>query len=159
MTLWRITTQYKDFHTGNREDLWIDSNSCLRNPLWIHHFLGINWIVTARKRSWGKVMFLHLSIILFTGEGAPGSTRECTSWMHLPACTPGWTPQLDAPSDAPLDAPPPVDKSLSPARGCTPYQWMQPPRPPPPKKMTDSQMASGTHPTAMCTCWLNFRPI
>ena len=125
MTLWRITTQYKDFHTGNREDLWIDSNSCLRNPMWIHHFLGINWIVTAR--SWGKVMFLHLSIILFTGEGAPWSTSECASWMHLPACTPGWTPPLDAsaPSDAPLDALP---------SGCIPWmhhhQWINPFPPP-----------------------------
>ena len=33
-------------------------------PIW-----GNSFIITARKRSCGKVMFLHLSVILFTGGG------------------------------------------------------------------------------------------
>ena len=37
----------------------------------------IRTIITARKRSWGKVVFLQMSVILFTGEvpvpgGVPG---------------------------------------------------------------------------------------
>ena len=32
-------------------------------------FLGICYIFTVRKRSCGKVMFSHLSVILFTGGG------------------------------------------------------------------------------------------
>ena len=34
------------------------------------------FIITARKRSCGKVMFLHLSMILFTGKGGRGSVQE-----------------------------------------------------------------------------------
>ena len=33
-------------------------------------------IVTAHKRSCGKVVFLHLSVILFTGEGGHASKQE-----------------------------------------------------------------------------------
>ena len=35
-------------------------------------FTVINYIFTARKRSCGKVMFLQVSVILFTGGGGSG---------------------------------------------------------------------------------------
>ena len=43
---------------------------------------------TARKRSCGKVMFLHLSVILFTGGGLPDkdSSGQRPPWTEIP-CT------------------------------------------------------------------------
>ena len=50
-------------------------------------------IITIRNSSWGKVMFLHLSVILFTGGGVflqpvadTPSPRADTPWQ-----TPPWT--------------------------------------------------------------------
>ena len=52
-------------------------------------------IFTVRKWSWGKVMFLHLSVTLLTGR------RRCTP---PPRQTPSWvdTPWADTPGDTPF---------------------------------------------------------
>ena len=39
-------------------------------------FFNGNDIITARKQSCGKVMFLHLSVILFTGDPPPPYGNE-----------------------------------------------------------------------------------
>ena len=50
-----------------------------------------NEVVTARKRSCGKVMFLHLSVILFTGGVYTWSHPSDThTWTH-PRTPPGHT--------------------------------------------------------------------
>ena len=58
-------------------------------------------IITTRKQSLGQVIFLHLSVILFTGGGVPGQVP--TPWagtppwqVHLPGQVYPWagTPPL-----------------------------------------------------------------
>ena len=47
-----------------------------------------SFIITARKRSCGKVMFLHLLVILFTGVSTPGSGGVHPLDTHPPGHTP-----------------------------------------------------------------------
>ena len=47
--------------------------------------------ITARKRSWGKVIFLHLSVILFTG-GVPGRRGAWSGGVPGPGGVPGGDP-------------------------------------------------------------------
>ena len=86
----------------------------------------IESVVTARKRSWGKVIFLHVSVILSTGwvwqaDTPPSRQTPPMSGRHPPADTP-WqkdTPpgQTPAPrqADSPIWAvtPPPRDGHCS----------------------------------------------
>ena len=52
------------------------------------------------QRSCGKVMFLHLSLILFTGGGClPQCILGYTPWADTPGQTPPW-------ADTPLGRPP-----------------------------------------------------
>ena len=72
---------------------------------------------------WGKVMFLHLSVILFTG----GVSARLHAGMHTPS---GRHPPRQTPS-----------------LGQTPTLG----RPPPSDTMGYGQQAGGTHPTGMDT--------
>ena len=72
--------------------------------LLIHRLVIFGYgLFTARKRSWGKVMFLHLSVILFTGEVVSASGpwgRGCNPETHTPVDThtsPPWTHTPPAP--------------------------------------------------------------
>ena len=64
-------------------------------PLITIHWLSI---ITARKRSCGKVIFLHLSVILFTGGGEGVYLSMQWAWgvhpldTQPPRQTPTWTP-------------------------------------------------------------------
>ena len=62
-------------------------------------------IFTARKRSLGKVMFLHMSVILFTGGMCiPACTGYGVSASGSRGCTPlGRHPQADHPGQPPPD--------------------------------------------------------
>ena len=87
-------------------------------PLTITNALVWFRIVTARKRSCGNVVFLHVSVCP-QGEGA--------SRMHLPQMdlpTSGCTPPPPPPVDAP--PPPPVCTPTSGWHHAAPNQWMHP---------------------------------
>ena len=55
--------------------------------------------ITARKRSCGKVMFLHLSVILFTGGVSTSGCGGCLPLVPggLPLGLGGYTPRADTP--------------------------------------------------------------
>ena len=116
------------------------------------------------QRSCGKVMFLHLSVILFTGRGVPqhalGQTYSSVHWgrhplgRHIPACTGADTPRQTYPSmhwgrhipactgtDTPPRQTPPSPRADTP---------QQTPLPPPPGTAT---AADGMHPTGMHSCF------
>ena len=88
------------------------------------------------KRSCGKVMFLHLSVILFTGGGREGVCppppwmQTPKGWADLPRCRTTMVGQTSPDADPPHSDPPWV--------GQTPH--------------TCSQQAGGTHPTGIHTC-------
>ena len=113
------------------------------------------------QRSWGKVMFLHLSVILFTGEGGvwspgqtppgtdtplgrhpPGQTLPCP-WQTPPL---GQTPHPGRQTHTPLSRPPPGRHPPGRHPPCTDT----PGRHPPPPATT---AADGMHPTGMHSCW------
>ena len=60
-------------------------------------------IITVRKRSCGKVMFLHLSVILFKGGVCPSACWNTHPWgrhppvRHPRQAPPGQTPPQQAP--------------------------------------------------------------
>ena len=114
---------------------WSDGISCVK------------WnvkVITARKRSCGKVMFLHLSVILFTGGGMCGERgcgkggmhgkgvhvwqRGCTCMAKVGMCgmDDKWWGMHD--------------KGVCVARGCVYAGEM-------------ATEAGGTHPTGMHSCW------
>ena len=69
-------------------------------------------IFTVRNSSCGNVMFLHLSVILFTGGlSASGSGGVVCLWVHG-GCTP--PRQTSPPADTPLDRLPPPGRHLPP---------------------------------------------
>ena len=91
------------------------------------------------QRSWGEVMFLHMSVILFTGVG-------------------GWgVDQMQAPPRDQRQAPPP--RPEAPPWEQTPPQYQgQAPSPPGPGTPTlhagrYGQRAGGMHPTGMQSCF------
>ena len=68
-------------------------------------YYGNKFVVNVQKRSWGKVMFLQVSVILFTGGGGvgvwPGGSQAHTqgglqahTWGCIPACTEADTPWM-----------------------------------------------------------------
>ena len=85
------------------------------------------------QRSYSKVMFLHLSVILFTGG--------------VSASSPGQVPWADTPLGRhPLWADTPTPGQTPPAQYIlihTPSQCM----------LGYGQQAGGTHPTGMHSCW------
>ena len=100
---------------------------------------------------WGKVIFLHLSVLLFTRGG------------FLPHCMLGYTPS----QTPPLGRPPWADTSprQTPSLGRHTHWADSPPwadtplvrhptgqTPSPPDTMGYGQQAGGTHPTGMHTC-------
>ena len=97
---------------------------------------------TARKRSCGKVMFLHLSVILLTGGGciqACNGQRVYTPWIDtLWADTP-WADILLSKHPLVQSRPPPPGRHV-------PWQ-------PFPETATE---AGGTHPTRMHSCFAIF---
>ena len=77
-------------------------------------FVSILWSQSLQPANevWGKVMFLHLCVILFTGGGVSLTetpTRQKTSWTAIP-----WI-------ETPLDRDTPLDKD-------TPFPRQRPPR-------------------------------
>ena len=110
------------------------------------------------QRSWGKVMFLSVSVILFTG----GGSAPLYAGMHPPCWTKGRHPPLGVAtpweqtppkSRHPLEPGPPWSRPQTPPRA-DPSQTRQPPPPsrPPPSAVHPGrygQQAGGTHPTAM----------
>ena len=75
------------FSPGTRN---LDSREKLDFGLWL-----VTWLITARKQSCGKVMFLQLSVILFTGGG--GALPQCMLGYHPPSIPPGaGTPRSSA---------------------------------------------------------------
>ena len=111
------------------------------------------------NEAWGKIIFLHLSVILFTG----GSTWAGTPWqVH---CLGRYTPQQVPPRQVhPPGRYNPAQQVQPPQAGTLPWQvppWAgtppdrYPPRQvqPPQKCMLGyGQQAGGTHPTGMHSC-------
>ena len=121
------------------------------------------------QRSWGKVMFLHVSVILFTRGGLPhcmlGYPLEQTSWEQTPPRTRqppgadnllGADPQTRHPPD---QHPPGADTpwEQTPPRPCTPQSRHPPEAEPPPLSVVHAgrygQQAGGMHPTGMQSCY------
>ena len=103
--------------------------------------LDLYWDLYRPQRNWGKVMFLHLSVILFTGGG-------------LPHCMLGYTP----PPQNQRQAPPRPEAGTAPPRPQegTPEEQTPPPRDQAPPSAVHAgryrQQAGGTHPTGMQSC-------
>ena len=89
-------------------------------------------LITCRKRSYGKVMFLHLSVILSTGGGLSAP-------MHAGIHPPNRTPWADTPS-----------LGRHPLPGQTPPPWADTPWADTPQQMATA--ADSTHPTGMHSC-------
>ena len=102
-------------------------------------------IINRPQRSWGKVMFLQVSVILLTGG------------VCLSACSgiPHPTPWSRHPS---LEQTPPGSRQ-PPGSRHPPWEqtpWSRTPPPPPPERAGRySQRAGGTHPTGMQSCYGN----
>ena len=94
-------------------------------------------IFAARKRSWAKLCFLHVSVILSTGGGGRGVCREVSvKWGSLLMRV---SVKVGSLSDTPRDKDPPLDRT--------------PPRTKIPRRNTPyGGRAGGTHPTGMLPC-------
>ena len=95
-------------------------------------------VITGRNEVVAKVIFLHLSVILFTG-----------GWFCLSAC---W--DTTPPEQTPLGPDPPGSRHTTPPGADTPPR-PDPPEQTPPGKQTPAYglRAAGTHPTGMHSCW------
>ena len=82
-------------------------------------------IITGRNEVLAKVIFLHLSVILFTGG--------CTRQVHPPPGPGRYTPPQQTPPPGPGRYTPPRDQAGTPPG----Y----------------GQRSAGTHPTGMHSCW------
>ena len=90
------------------------------------------------QRSWGKVMFLHVSVILFTGGGsAPLHAGIHTPWDQRQAPPQSWHP--------------PGPEAGTPPRVDTPQDQRQAP-PSTVHAGRYGQQVRGTHPTGMQSC-------
>ena len=141
-------------------DMWYRSPVCWKILKYQSHFLVYcpsENLITVRNEV-AKVMFLHLSVILFTG-GLP----QCMVGYHPPGTdTP---PGGDTPLDhTPLDQAPPdqtpqtrhLPDQAPPLDQAPPPDQTPPNRHPPKGRHTPRQMATvvdGTHPTGMHTCF------
>ena len=118
---------------------WISGEVKIIKVTWKRYTIS-NLIITARKRSCGKVMFLHLSVILFTGGGREGCLR------NPPGCRPPRAGQTSQDAEPPgLGRPPRMQIPLM----QTLHGLGRPPD-------TCSQQAGGTHPTGIHTCFYIF---
>ena len=94
---------------NRRANVTLHYNSC---PLLLAHSLilfrdkghskmKLMWgLITARKRSCGKVMFLQLSVILFRGAG--GGLTQCMLGYHSPPQGAGTPPSRHLPAQCML---------------------------------------------------------
>ena len=93
---------------------WISGHACpLHEKCSLYHFEECKYFYRP-QRSCDKVMFLHLSVILFTGGGClppqpPGKTPPSTPGQTLP---PGQTPQQTPPAQCMLGYIPPAQCML-----------------------------------------------
>ena len=113
---------------------------CTRLINWNLPYVAENCVsmVTGRNEVVAKVIFLHLSVILFTGGGVSASVHAGiphTPWSRHP-------PEQTHPrgADTPQEQIPPREQT----------------RPPPPREQTHGQWAAGTHPTGMHSCLVSF---
>ena len=81
-----ISVGTSDGHFGGLVPNDAKLDNCTFTEVWWHE----NWHHYRPQRSCGKVMFLHLSVILSTGGCVYPS-------KHLGRLTPGQTPQVDTP--------------------------------------------------------------
>ena len=122
----------------------------------------IKIVITARKRSLGKVMFLHLSVILFTGWGVciPACNGANTPWADTPPWADSPTGRHPRGRQTPPDRhPTPLDRSPwadNPPGQTTPLGRHTPRRTQPtPDTIGYGQQVGGTHSTGMHTCYFN----
>ena len=109
-------------------------------------------------------MFLHLSVILFTGwVSAPVQAGKHPPGIHLPGQTPSWadTPWVDTPwADTPWADTPSIDTILGrhPLGRQPPAQCMLGYTPPCPvhAEIDMATAVDGTHPTGMYSCYFFF---
>ena len=94
-------------------------------------------LITVRNSSCGKVMFLHLSVILFTGEGEVSAARSRDGGVRLRA----WGVH-------PLGRHPQADPQAGNPPGQTPFYADTAPQHP-----ETATAADGTHPTGMHSCF------
>ena len=110
-------------------------------------------ISTGRKRSWGKVMFLHVFVILFTG-GRWYPSMHCRWYPSMPCSrSRGWYPSMPCRSPGPY----PGGKLRGLARGVsrpTPRGVSQHALGQTPPHTHMATAAGGTHPTGMHSCFL-----
>ena len=120
----------------------------------VHILLECCILVTGRIEVVAKVMFLHVSVILFTGgvsgQGEPPGQGD----------PPGADTPSPGPWRTPTGVPPPGPGRTPPSKQNPPPA--SPPRPgrtpPPPGKHTPAygQREAGTHPTGMHSCYYVF---
>ena len=113
-------------------------------------------IITARKRSWGKVMFLHMFVILFTGGWYP--SMHCRWYPSMPCRSPGPHPRgkfrslawgVSRPTPSGVSRPTPGGGYPGPHPGGYPsMHWGRHPLP------HTATAAGSTHPTGMHSCFL-----
>ena len=113
------------------------------------------FFITGRNEVVGKVIFLQLSVILFTGGGVSSrETSPCQGEPPPPATRENSPPPPPGRTPPARENPPPLPGRTPPARENPPCQGEPPP---PPRKQTAAygQRAAGTHPTGMHSCLLN----
>ena len=119
----------------------------------------LHTIITGRNEVVAKVMFLHVCVILFTGEGGlqagtPPGRGENPSPRTRQTSPPG---RREEPPPDQADHPPPRTRQTPPGPGTPPRTRQTPPagRTPPPGKQTPEYglRAAGTHPTGMHSCF------
>ena len=147
-------TNWQCLHTSIVVILSVGSYFCKLQILilWLLEIRNSPKIFIVRKRSCGKVMFLHLSVILFT-EGGGVCLWVHAVYSHLEDI-PGQTdPLADTP---PPEADTPIGRH-SPSQTHT-FRGRHPPRAdiPPGKHPDTATAADGTHPTGMHSCYKIF---
>ena len=121
--------------------------------------MSVVFFITGRKEVVAKVLFLHLSVILFTGGVCLSACWDTPREQTPPGAD---TPQSRQPPQS--RHPPGADtpRSRHPPGADTPPRSRHPPEqtppgsrhPPPPRKQTPAYglQAAGTHPTGMHYC-------
>ena len=134
--------------TGSNQNNW----RLVELPMWLsggcrrlNSSLHMALFLPPANEVWGKVIFLHLSVILFTGGSVPGQVHPQAGTP--PAGNPGQvhpSGQVHPPAGTPLGKYTP--KAGTPLAGppgrYTPQQCM----------LGYGQQAGGTHPTGMHSC-------
>ena len=153
---WRgkFWTQYFVHHSHR---MWIHATSNLRGPasatgvFTTHDTKGHPYpeIVTGRNKVLAKVIFLHLSVILFTGGGLARRTPPGMESPPLDQTPPNMeTPGPDPPHHG--ETPPPAWRTPP---DQTPSRHGEPPSPTGKQTPAYGLRSAGTHPTGMHSCW------